>query len=291
MQQQIELDEARLDDTGKVVLDDIYNQPDPRPYFTTLGELDYNIPEAARPVFAHIIEAYRSVKDTRSIKVVDLGCSYGVNAALMKTEMTLPDLYRHYSDEAVEDLDRSSLVALDRRIFAGEAAASDITVIGLDAARNALRYAEQAGIIDGQVHANLEADPLSPEHESLLSGADLVVSTGCIGYIGEKTLGKVLDASSETQPWMAHFVLRMFPFDPIAEMLAERGYVTAKGPSPVQQRRFASDEEQGQVLDRLVTLGIDPSGLESDGTFYADLYVSRPVKDSGLVPGPILTQI
>ncbi|MEZ5855450.1 MAG: class I SAM-dependent methyltransferase [Hyphomicrobiaceae bacterium] len=291
MQQQFEDGEQKLDETGKIVLDDIYNQKDPRAYFTTLGELDYCIPEAARPVFANIIEAYKSVKNAHSIKVVDLGCSYGVNAALMKTDMTMRDLYNHYAGETVGEINRDKLLALDQRIFASEAAASDITVIGLDAAPNALDYAEKAGIIDGQIHANLEQKNLQPAQQHLLRDSDLVVSTGCIGYIGERTLEQVLDASPDKQPWMAHFVLRMFPFDPIGEMLAERGYVTAKGSKPVQQRLFASEEEQSQVLARLIKLGIDPSGLEADGAFYADLYVSRPAGECDLVPAMELTAI
>ena len=33
-----------LGDTGKIDLTQIYNQPDPRSYYQTLGQLDYRIP-------------------------------------------------------------------------------------------------------------------------------------------------------------------------------------------------------------------------------------------------------
>lgn len=82
---------------------------------------------------------------------------------------------------------------------------------------------------------------------------------------------------------MAHFVLRMFPFEPIQQALSERGYVTARGHGSYRQRRFASDDEREQVLDRLVDMGIDPSGYEADGWYYANFFLSRPVGDVDLI--------
>jgi carnitine O-acetyltransferase len=75
---------------------------------------------------------------------------------------------------------------------------------------------------------------------------------------------------------MAHFVLRMFPFEPIARCLAGFGYETVHLDRVFKQRRFASAEEQSLVLDTLSTVGVDPRGLETDGWLYAQLYVSRP---------------
>src|SRR3546814_7778219 len=59
----------------------IYVQPDPRAYFRTLGALGYVIPHLARPVFDQLIEARQRAKGGGPITVLDLGCSYGVNAA------------------------------------------------------------------------------------------------------------------------------------------------------------------------------------------------------------------
>lgn len=64
---------------------------------------------------------------------------------------------------------------------------------------------------------------------------------------------------------MAHFVLRMFPFDPVAETLAAAGYETVRADGLFQQRKFATREEQALVLDRLSHVGVDPSGLETEG--------------------------
>jgi carnitine O-acetyltransferase len=68
----------------------------------------------------------------------------------------------------------------------------------------------------------------------------------------------------------------MFPFEPVAESLAELGYDTVHHERVFRQRRFASPQEQSLVLDTLSAVGVDPRGLETDGWLYAQLHVSRP---------------
>jgi hypothetical protein len=78
---------------------------------------------------------------------------------------------------------------------------------------------------------------------------------------------------------MAHFVLRMFSYDPIAESLSELGYETVYIEGMFKQRRFASAQEQALVLDNLSRMpNVDPHGLEADGWMYAQLHLSLPPK-------------
>jgi hypothetical protein len=86
-------------------------------------------------------------------------------------------------------------------------------------------------------------------------------------------------------PWIANFVLRLFPFNAIEETLNDSGYVTEKfeGRTFVQ-RRFASAEEQEQVLEQLHDHGIDPTGKEAEGHLLAEFYLSRPMTDAAEVP-------
>ena len=277
-----------IDETGKCVLDDIYNQPDPRLYFSTLRRLNYFIPQHAKPTFLKVLDAYRKSKGTQSPKLVDLGCSYGINAALLKYGMDMGELYDLYGTSEAENMDRRELIERDRRIFDDDNASNPIEVVGIDVASKAAAYAENAAIVDDTIVADFETQNLNVQHHQVLDDADLIVSTGCVGYISEKTIEKVVDASDDHEPWMAHFVLRMFSFEPIKEALAEKGYVTARGTYPVPQREFASHLEREQVLDRLVDMGVDPSGFEAEGSFYADLYVSRPLRDTRAVPSSAL---
>lgn len=267
---------VRDDTTGKISLDHIYAQPDPRSYFTTLRELGYTIPELAKPHFTGIIAEYRETHGVRVPTVLDIGCSYGINAALVMYGATMRGLYDRYSGRDAHRQTRDTLLARDRELVRSGGHADRTRFLGLDASDNALSYALEAGFLDGAVHADLEADDPTREQRAQLAETDLVISTGCLGYVTERTIARVVEAHDGRPPWMAHFVLRMFPFDPIAEHLAEAGYETVRRDGLFRQRRFATAEEQSLVLDRLSAVGVDPRGLETDGWLYAQLYVSRP---------------
>jgi carnitine O-acetyltransferase len=167
------------------------------------------------------------------------------------------------------------LLAADRALV-GRAPLHKARFVGLDSSQPALSYALSAGFLEDAVHADLErADPTSEQRQRLV-GLDLVISTGCIGYVTQETLSRIVQANGEHRPWMAHFVLRMFPFEPMADMLHEWGYDTVQLEGLFKQRRFASAVEQALVLDTLSTIGVDPADLETDGWLYAQLFVSRP---------------
>jgi carnitine O-acetyltransferase len=80
---------------------------------------------------------------------------------------------------------------------------------------------------------------------------------------------------------MAHFVLRMFPFDSVERELAGLGYRTVRVDEVFRQRRFISAQEQALVLDGMAAAGVDPRGLEAEGWLYAQLHVSRPYDIAG----------
>ena len=154
--------------------------------------------------------------------------------------------------------------------------AEGVRFVGLDTSGEALSYALSAGFLDDAVHADLEQREPTASERRLLGGVDLVFSTGCLGYVTDRTIARVVAANGERKPWMAHFVLRMFPFEPVAQRLAEFGYETVHRQGLFKQRRFATAEEQSTTLDTLVDIGVDPQGLETEGWLYAELYLSRP---------------
>jgi SAM-dependent methyltransferase len=261
----------RFDRTGKVDFGRIYTQPDPRAYFTTLRALDYRIPQHAAPYFRQLINRYRLSRGVPVPTVLDVGCSYGINAGLYRRRVGIDELYDHYDGYTGS---RTALIEHDRNLVG--AGAHDVRWVGLDTSRPALAYAVETGLLDAAVHADLEAAEPTAQESAILGSADLVVSTGCLGYVTDRTLLRIVSANPERQPWMAHFVLRMFPFDSIAGRLSELGYCTVMLDGTFRQRRFASAEEQHQMLQAMGRAGVDPDGVETDGWLYARLYVSRP---------------
>ena len=280
-----------LDDTGKIDLGEIYDQPDPRAYYQTLVNLDYQIPSAAAPVIRKVIDARRKAREQQRATLLDVGCSYGVNSAILRHRIALTDLFRLYSRAVTKSLSRSDLVARDQKLYSDMRGDKDLTTIGLDVAGEAVSYAEEVGIINASVTANLETRRPTSDEEELLAPVDIVISTGAIGYVGVPTFSKILDCA-RTAPWFALFALRMFPVDEIAAMLKTRGYsVYRLLGSTFLQRRFAGKDEAREVLGRLETLAIDPTGYEADGWYHAEFYFAWRADEEGLLPIPGLTRI
>ncbi|MEV6653601.1 class I SAM-dependent methyltransferase [Streptomyces sp. NPDC051219] len=293
----------RFDATGKVTLDHIYTQPDPRAYFSLLRPLGYCIPQQAKPYFAKLIKEYRESQHVVEPKVLDIGCSYGINAALLKYDASMDELYARYCGEeggaeaqadavaaaetdTEEDAEpagwtRDALLERDRELSRSRRPAHGIRFVGLDTSSPALSYALEAGFLDDAVHADLEKHEPTPRQRAQFAGTDLVISTGCLGYVTERTLTRVVLAQGGRRPWMAHFVLRMFPFDPVERALTGLGYETIRVEEAFKQRRFASPEEQALVLGRMSAAGVDAEGLEAEGWLHAQLYLSRPYGTSG----------
>ncbi|MFE4455375.1 class I SAM-dependent methyltransferase [Streptomyces sp. NPDC056796] len=264
----------RLDASGKVSLDHIYTAPDPRTYFQVLRPLGYRVPQLAKPYFDKLIKEYRETERVAVPHVLDIGCSYGINAALLKYDATMDELYARYDGSGPST--RAGLLERDRDLARSRRPAQPLRFTGLDASTSALAYAHEAGFLDDTVHADLETDDPTPAQRDRLAGTDLVISTGCIGYVTERTLTRVVRAQDGRLPWMAHFVLRMFPFEPVGAALDDLGYRTVRAGELFRQRRFAGPQEQRGVLDSLAAAGVDATGLEEDGWLYAQLHLSRP---------------
>lgn len=270
---------------AKVDMDHIYNQLDPRHYFRELNKLDYAIPDTAKPIFQNLISHLKGRGDD-PLHVLDLGCSYGVNAAILKYDLSMDDLYRHWSQEKMADATPEEVVEDDQSFIADIDNPNDIVMIGLDQAENAVSYATESGLLDDGIVANLEVDSLSIGEKETLGQVDLVISTGCVGYLTEKSFERFMPAVSKgRQPWVANFVLRLFPFDSIEESLDSCGYVTEKLEGKTFfQRKFASGDEREDVLDKLHDHGVDPMGKESEGHFLAEFYLSRPAAEVAEMP-------
>jgi SAM-dependent methyltransferase len=265
---------------SKATFDDIYNQPDPRDYFETLSDLGYVIPEQARPVFREVFGALRELREREgtSTKVVDLGCSYGINAALLKFGVSMDELEELYLDPGLSDAEPSTVTDRVADWLKRQPVHPFLEIVGLDSAERAVEYATRVGFLDDAVAVDLEEGAPPEDFDERLAKTDAIISTGCVGYVGPRTFEHLLEASgTEPAPWVASFVLRMFPYDRIADRLGEFGLVTEKLEDVTfLQRQFATREEQEEVCERLKTRGIDPTGLEAQGQYHAEFFLSRP---------------
>lgn len=277
------------DHSGKADFGSIYDRDDPREYFEVLGELGYRIPHHGQHVFSSLIGAKRDRSGDRSglagVSVLDLCCSYGINAALLKHDVTMDDLYERYRSEELAHISSEKLAASDVEFYGRRRKEGAPVVAGLDSARSAITYALQARLLDAGFSENLEEDDPSDDLGRAASRADLVTVTGGISYITERTFDRLLDcASPERLPWIAAFPLRSVSYEPISGVLSKHGLVTEKlSGRTFDQRRFATPEERESTLRKLGTMSVDPTGKEAEGSYHTDFYLSRPAEEAAEV--------
>ena len=262
----------------KANFDAIYVKDDPRAYFSVLGALDYMIPDVAAPIVRQIIAAYARRYGRRPV-VLDVGSSYGINAAVHRFPVTFASLRRRYARHEMAGLEAAEVARLDRNYYASWPDRGLASFIGLDASAPAIRYAKDVGLIKDGIVADLEETPLSAEDEDIMRDVDIVLSTGAVGYVTDKTFRSILAAASRPL-WIVSFVLRMFPYQTLQELFARRGLVTEHLESALfAQRRFSDVAEFEHCLAQLASRGLDSSGFESRGLLQAGLFLSRPTAD------------
>lgn len=276
---------------GKATFDHIYNQPDPRAYYTTLREYDYQIPNHVQQVFGELIQE-RSERDGRPPRVFDLACSYGINAALLRYSVTFQDLARRYSSRDLQRMIPEDILESDRVYFERRLLPDAPIFHGCDVATNAVRYGVGVGLLMGGWDANLEKEEPDTEMREALAQTDLVTVSSAIGYLTYRTISTVFaDIPKERRPWFAAFSLRTAPIDPVAHALRDYGLelATLTGRT-VRQRRFVDEEEQANAIESIQKRGYVVDGHETDGYWHAQLYVGMPVDEEplrimGLVDG------
>ena len=283
--------EALHQKPGKANFDLVYGLEDPRGYFGAFAQLGYCIPQHGQRVFSKLIETRREEGhnglENRSTRVVDVCCSYGINAALLKHETTLVDLYGRYGSEALASLSSRELAEADAAFYRERVREAAPFVVGLDVSHNAISYGVRSGVLDAGFAENLEENEPTEELARAVAGADLLTVTGGVGYISERTLGRLLACITQKPkgglPWVAIFVLRWVSCEAIYESLSEYGFVTEKlAGHTFTQRRFADDQERGYVLQELAKMGVDATGKEEEGWHHTDFYLSRPADEAGL---------
>ena len=275
---------AQHNEQNKANFDHVYDLPDPRGYFEALGSLDYRAPEHGRRLFPTLLRGVEAGGGPAA--VLDLCCSYGVNAALLGHDLTLDDLYARYASPEVSDLSTEQLQEADRAFYAGHRSGGPSGIVGADSAANAVRYALAAGLLGAGFGENFETAEPSEGFREAVGNVGLVTVTGGVGYVWERTFDRVLTSVVRARPdgrvpWVATLPARLVDYDPLSDLFSGYGLVTERLSSRTfPQRRFADAAEREHVLRQLADMGVDPSGKEEEGWYHADLYLSRPPEDA-----------
>jgi hypothetical protein len=158
-------------------------------------------------------------------------------------------------------------------------------VVGVDVSRNAVSYGIRSGVLDAGFAENLEENEPTEALQQAVSGSDLLTVTGGVGYVSERTFGRLLDCMTDGPegriPWVAVFALRWVSYEEVSNVLSGYGMVTEKlSGHTFTQRRFADDAEREYVLEKLTNMGVDTAGEEKEGWHHTDFYLSRPANET-----------
>ena len=264
---------------------DIYTQNSPYEYLNEMRNLRYRIPDATKPFYKSLVEQLYQ-KLNRPINILDLGSSYGINSALLTFDLTMSDLDNFFLKN-----EKPPTIKQAKQFFAQQPHRnSKLNFYNIDISAQALKFSEEAGLCKGSLCVNLENDnPNMPEE---FFPIDLVIATGCVGYIGYRSFGRLFEILNEYQakvestqkspritPIFAFSILRIFPIDKITRAFDYYGLALKKSEmEPICQRRFVNEDEMQQTISLLQDSGIATSNLEEMGSFFADFYVGCPIE-------------
>ncbi|KPI32344.1 hypothetical protein OV450_6982 [Actinobacteria bacterium OV450] len=255
---------------GMTSFDDIYGLPDPRGYFGRLRPYGYQTPGHAQPVFRALAGELPPERRT----VLDLCCSYGINAALLNHDLTLDDLYAHYTSPRAAGLTTAELMSADREFYAARRRRDAVRAVGVDVSRPALEYAVAVGLLDEGHCVDLETTDPGERLRRSAAVTGLITVTGGTSFLTERTFARLLTAAGRPVP-VAAFVLRTHDYRPIAGCLESYGLTVERAGTTRPQRRFTDVREQRLAVAGVTALGEDPAGKESAGYFHTRLHLAR----------------
>jgi SAM-dependent methyltransferase len=259
----------------KASFDGAYTAPTPHQYFLNMTAVDYQMADYMNPYISAVVDA--SMTPQEPVRVLDVGCSYGMSGALLKTDCAYRDLAKFYRDEASSEY--TPCVAESQRWLDSHVMREDVAVVGFDSSEEAIRFAAASRMIDKGIALNLEAEKsaLTADEAHLIQECDVLLSTGAIGYVTDKTVNPILDefgnnARGALGPVAVMSVLELFDPAPIAEAFTEHGYRFRELPVRMPQRRFVDEEEREGVIETLRKRGVHAK--ESEHQMFAGLCIA-----------------
>ncbi len=238
----------------KASFDSAYTAPTPHRYLRNMTAVDYRMADYMNPFLSAIVGA--SVTSREPVRILDLGCSYGISGALLKTDCSYEELAEFFEHEASSEY--SSCVVETQRWIESRAVRDNVEDVGFDSSNQAVTFAVASHMIAEGITCNLEENTsaLTADEASLIQHCDVLLSTGAIGYVTDKTVNPILDelghsAHGALGPVAVMSVLELFDPEPIAEAFTRHGYRFGQLPVRIAQRRFVDEEERQGVLERL----------------------------------------
>ena len=261
----------------KASFNSIYSEPTPHRYLRRMLALDYRMADYMKSYLSAAVDMLTDSQQTAT--VLDIGCSYGISATLLKTGCSYHDLTEFYFQTA--NLEYDDCVVSTRRWLETHATQQNVKVVGLDSSVPAIKFAVSSHMIDEGIARNLEEEnaKLTDDEAHLIRKCNVIMSTGAIGYVTEKTLDIILDefdktSNCEPDKFALMSVLELFDLLPIEKVFTNHGYLFRKLPIRIPQRRFVDEEERNGILETLKQRNTLTDAQRSEHQMFANLCIA-----------------
>ncbi len=265
----------------KACFNDVYTAPTPHAYLEMMVKNGYEIGPQARPYCIAAAELLNKHSgDAGPAQMLDIGCSYGMGSAFVKYGCSFDEMAAFFSIRAPRDPQAAGLAM--REWLNVVSKPYDVRCVGLDSSQPAIRFALMAGLLEGGIARDFENPEITPNAKecSWLRRCNLLICTGAIGYVTDRTMMQVLkhagkDSQNEFGPLAVLTILRMFDAKPIRDIFEKHGYKFGKVPDiMLPQRKFTDEQEQKEVLRTLQTKEVDTRAWEEEGKLFAELFIA-----------------
>ena len=269
------------ENNANACFDDVYTAPTPHAYIAMMAKNGYEIGEQARPYCLAAAELLKDhTEDAWPVQMLDIGCSYGMGSAFVKYGCSFDEMVAFFATRVPQD-PRSACDAM-RAWLNVTPTPYDVRCVGLDSSKPAIRFAMRAGLLDGGIARDFENPEITPnaEERSWLRSCNLLISTGAIGYVTDRTMAHVVRHAgkghpSEFGPLAVLTILRMFDATPIRDVFEKHDFRFEKVPEVMlEQRRFRDESERTSVLKILHDKSIDTREWEEQGKQFAELFIA-----------------
>ncbi|MCP3922596.1 MAG: hypothetical protein GY714_08435 [Desulfobacterales bacterium] len=262
----------------------VYESLTPHNYIKEMDLHNYRIGDETKPFFAAAAEYMNELNgEAWPVQMLDVGCSYGIGSATVRYGCSFQEMVSFFSSRAPTNY--LSCCETTRMWLNVVQPALNLRCVGFDCSENAINFALDAGILDAGITANLEkqkSDTLSKDDLSWIRTSNLLLSSGAIGYITDKTLSVILehlgkDHPGENGPFAVMSILRMFDKKNINEVFNSYGYkFDIIENIYLPQREFIDQAEKTEIINLLNKSGICTENLEDEGMLIAELCVASP---------------
>ena len=268
--------------------DRIYDLEDPSPYFTALRPADYRMPAVlagALRAIHHPVSAARDAGD--ALRVLDFACGYGVIGALLRHDVSMPEIYARYGERHWRPIDARRYWEADAAFFAARREVSvTFEIGGVDIAGAALEYAAALGFLDRTFQENLIDHAPGEGLRRFLHGVDLVVESGSLGELLPVAFERILDCCGDAAcPWFLYSPRPDVDWASLNTLWAEQGYrAESLGTEPVRYRKPLGELERADMLRITRALGNPDEAVMRGDYLLVGLTLARPEADAGNPP-------